>query len=155
MGITDPKSELVKTPFDDTNRRYASHMRFSFSSPNDPHLFSLRHILTKSLIRPFALFVREPIIQLLGVYMAFIYGIIYLILTTVPSIYEGTYHQPPGLAGLNYIALGIGLTGVSQVSARLIDPIYKYLKERNGGIGRPEYRLRASLFSSFPVLSLI
>lgn len=36
-----------------------------------------RVIVAKALIRPFALFVREPIIQLLGIYMAFIYGTMY------------------------------------------------------------------------------
>lgn len=33
--------------------------------------------MAKSLIRPFALFAREPIIQLLGVYMAYLYGLMY------------------------------------------------------------------------------
>lgn len=50
---------------------------------------SWKHIFAKSIIRPFALFAREPIIQLLGAYMAFVYGILYLVLTTVPSIYQG------------------------------------------------------------------
>ena len=36
-----------------------------------------RVIVTKALTRPFVLFVREPIIQLLGIYMAFIYGTMY------------------------------------------------------------------------------
>ena len=33
--------------------------------------------MVKALVRPFALFVREPIVQLLGIYMAFIYGTLY------------------------------------------------------------------------------
>ena len=45
-----------------------------FSSPL-PH--SWQHLLSKALIRPFELFASEPIIQLLGLYMAFIYGIFY------------------------------------------------------------------------------
>jgi hypothetical protein len=36
-----------------------------------------KRIFAKALIRPFALFVYEPIVQLLGVYMAFIYGVMY------------------------------------------------------------------------------
>lgn len=31
----------------------------------------------KALVRPFAMFATEPIIQLFGLYMAFIYGTIY------------------------------------------------------------------------------
>lgn len=33
--------------------------------------------MAKALTRPFALFFREPIMQLLGVYMAYLYGILY------------------------------------------------------------------------------
>lgn len=35
--------------------------------------FSWKHIFAKAIVRPFALFAREPIIQLLGIYMAFVY----------------------------------------------------------------------------------
>ena len=38
-----------------------------------------------------------------------------------------------GIAGLNYIALGVGLTGASQVNTRMLDGIYKYFTKRNGG----------------------
>ena len=64
----------------------------------------------------------------------------------VPGIFQGVYGQSVGIAGLNYLALGIGFTGVSQISARLMDPIYKRFKERNGGPGKPEYRLRAFIY---------
>ncbi|KAH9945465.1 MFS polyamine transporter [Epithele typhae] len=100
-----------------------------------------RHIIAKALVRPFALFVREPIVQLLGVYMAFLYGTLYIFLTTMPSIFEGTYHQDVGIAGLHYFALGVGLSGASQINARTLDKVYRYLKDRNGGVGRPEFRL--------------
>ena len=93
------------------------------------------------MIRPFALFVREPIIQLLGIYMAFVYGTLYLFLTTIDGIFEGVYHERVGIAGLNYIALGVGLTGASQLNARMLDRIYKYFTNRNGGVGKPEFRL--------------
>ncbi|KZT25464.1 MFS polyamine transporter [Neolentinus lepideus HHB14362 ss-1] len=100
-----------------------------------------KKIFAKSLSRPFVLFAREPIIQLLGVYMAFVYGTMYLFLTTIPSIFEGVYGERVGVAGLHYIALGIGLTGASQINARCLDKIYAYYTKRNGGEGRPEYRL--------------
>ena len=98
--------------------------------------------------------------------MAFIYGLIYskpfvmsynegifgayvleVFLTTMPSIFEGVYHQRVGIAGLHYIALGVGLTGASQINARVMDKIYVALKDRNGGKGVPEFRLRKRSFS--------
>ena len=72
----------------------------------------------------------------------------YLVLTTIPGIFEGIYQEDVGIAGLNYLALGVGLTGASQINARLLDYIYRKLKERNGGAGKPEYRLRKSLHAS-------
>lgn len=102
---------------------------------------SWQHIFGKALVRPFTLFVREPIVQIVAVYMAFIYGVFYLYLTTIPTIFREVYHQSTGVAGLHYIALGIGLGISSQTNARYMDRIYKYLKERNGGVGEPEFRV--------------
>jgi hypothetical protein len=38
---------------------------------------SWKAIFSKALVRPFKLFIFEPIVQLLGVYMAFVYGLLY------------------------------------------------------------------------------
>ncbi|KAI0964038.1 hypothetical protein AcW1_000955 [Taiwanofungus camphoratus] len=100
-----------------------------------------RQLFARSLFRPFALFVQEPIIQLFGLYMAFVYGITYLVLTTIPDIFTNIYHESPGIGGLHYIALGIALTITSQINSRLLDRTYIRSKERNGGIGQPEFRL--------------
>lgn len=40
------------------------------------------------------------------------------------------YFIQAGVAGLNYIALGVGLTGASQINARLLDRVYIWLSER-------------------------
>ncbi|GAA98169.1 hypothetical protein E5Q_04852 [Mixia osmundae IAM 14324] len=98
-------------------------------------------IIKNALTRPFLFIFTELIIVTLGSYMALIYGTIYLILTTIYSNFTDKYGFSPGIAGLNYIALGVGLTGWSQIQARLIDPAYKRLTKRNGGVGRPEFRL--------------
>ena len=66
-------------------------------------------------------------------------------LTTIPTIFQETYRQPVGIAGLHYFALGVGLSGASQLNARMLDKVYKYFTAKNGGVGRPEYRLRALL----------
>lgn len=110
---------------------------------------SWKQIYSNALIRPFKLFFSEPIIMVLGVYMAFIYGTLYIFLTTIDSIFEGTYRESIGVAGLNYIALGIGLTGASQINARLLDRIYAYMVKKNGGEGKPEYRLPSMVPGTF------
>ncbi|KAG6835039.1 hypothetical protein H0H93_005353 [Arthromyces matolae] len=100
------------------------------------------HIFRKALVRPFVIFAQEHIAQLLGVYMAFIYGLLYLFLTAMPGIFEGQYREQTSIAGLHYIALGLGLSIASQVNARYMDRIYIHFKNKNNGVGEPEFRLR-------------
>ncbi|KAG6878983.1 hypothetical protein C0992_006076, partial [Termitomyces sp. T32_za158] len=59
----------------------------------------------------------------------------------MPSIYEGQYHETTSIAGLHYIALGTGLTIAAQVNARYMDRIYIHFKNKNNGVGEPEFRL--------------
>ena len=51
------------------------------------------------------------------------------------------YSQSVGIASLHYIAIGIGFVIGLIMSAALLDRIYKALKARNGGVGRPEFRV--------------
>ncbi|OAX40411.1 MFS general substrate transporter [Rhizopogon vinicolor AM-OR11-026] len=124
MSVEDAPCRKVRTVFETQDR-------------------SWQIIMIKALTRPFAMFVREPIVQLLSVYMAYLYGIFYLFLTTIPLIFQGKYQQPVGIAGLHYIALGIGVSGASQINARTMDKVYVHLKNKNGGVARPEFRLPA------------
>ncbi|KZP33608.1 MFS general substrate transporter [Athelia psychrophila] len=143
--LLERKAERIrKAAASDTNEKgYAqyTHIRTRYQT-DDRHW---KRIFAKALVRPFAIFAREPIVQLLGIYMAFIYGLLYIFLTTIPSIFEGVYGQKPGIAGLHYLALGIGLTGASQVNAYTLDKVYAYFKRKNGGAGKPEYRLPSML----------
>ncbi|KJA21691.1 hypothetical protein HYPSUDRAFT_77725 [Hypholoma sublateritium FD-334 SS-4] len=102
---------------------------------------SWKAFMWTSLTRPFQLFLHETIIQLLGLYMTFVYGVFYLFLTTMPAIFTNIYHEDAGVGGLHYIALGIGLTLASQSNARYMDRVYIYFKGKNGGVGEPEFRL--------------
>ncbi|KAK2464067.1 hypothetical protein APHAL10511_003897 [Amanita phalloides] len=100
-----------------------------------------KEIFARAMSRPFALLAMEPIIQLLALYLAFIYGLFYLFLTCMPSIFSDIYHESVAISGLHYFALGIGLVVASQLNARYVDRIYVYLKSRNGNVGEPEFRL--------------
>lgn len=73
----------------------------------------------------------------------FAFGLLYIFLTTVPDIFRKVYQETDGIAGLNYIALGIGITGASQASGVLMDKYYAKLKQEYG-TGKPEFRLCGS-----------
>lgn len=102
---------------------------------------TLGNVIRSSLIRPFRLLGTQIIIQTLAVYMAYLYGVLYLMLSTFPSVWEDVYHESVGIGGLNYISLGIGFFIGAQSTARMNDKIYVKLKQRNNNIGRPEFRV--------------
>ncbi|OJJ41598.1 hypothetical protein ASPWEDRAFT_167610 [Aspergillus wentii DTO 134E9] len=96
-----------------------------------------------SLIRPFRMLATQPIIQFLAVYMAFIYGLMYLVLSTFTTLWTSPnyYNESVGIGCLNYIALGIGFWGGSQICAPLNDRIYRALAATRNGVGQPEFRV--------------
>ena len=63
-------------------------------------------------------------------------------LTIMPTIFTAVYQESLGISGLHYVALGLGLTGASQINARMLDRIYIHFKNKNNGVGEPEFRLR-------------
>jgi multidrug resistance protein len=102
---------------------------------------TLSQTLKTGLARPFRLLGTQIIIQMLALYMAYTYGIMYLVLSTFPTLWADVYHESIGIGGLNYISLGVGLFIGTQVCAPLQDRIYRALKKRNNGVGKPEFRV--------------
>ena len=62
----------IRTVFAGDDREYVSESNAS-EATTLTRFTSWKHILAKNIIRPLELFIGEPIIQLLGVYMAFVY----------------------------------------------------------------------------------
>lgn len=101
---------------------------------------TLFNILKTALIRPFRLLGTQPIIQVLAIYMAYLYGMMYLVLSTFPGLWNNRYHESIGIGGLNYISLGLGFFLGTQICAPISDRIYRKLKKRNNNVGKPEFR---------------
>ncbi|KAB5572470.1 major facilitator superfamily transporter [Coniochaeta sp. 2T2.1] len=98
--------------------------------------------LGTALVRPFRLVSTQIIVQMLALYLMFLYGQLYLQLSTFPKLWEQKYNMSVEIAGLNYISLGLGLWLGSQLCAPLQDRIYAWLKRREGvTVGRPEFRV--------------
>lgn len=116
--------------------------------------WNLEHIprlklVTPALMRPIRMLFTQPIVILCSTYMAIQYGILYLVLTTYPTLWTEEYHERPSIAGLNYIASGIGLIFGSQASGIFIDKTFRYLKRRNNGKMAPEFRVPVILLGTF------
>lgn len=90
----------------------------------------------------------QPIIQAISLYMAFIYGLMYLVLTSFPALWTGKYGETTQIGSLNYISLGLGFGLGAQISAPINDRVYKRLKAKNNGVGLPEFRVPGMIVGS-------
>ena len=82
----------------------------------------------------------EPIVLLLSVYMAFIYGLLYLFLTAYPLVFQGVHGMTPGVGGLPFFGMIIGqLCAGSVIFIR--QPSYQRKLAANNDIPIPEWRL--------------
>jgi hypothetical protein len=91
----------IRNPMDTTDRQC---VRLSFIVMYANFSNSWKAVFSKALIRPFKLFLCEPIVQLLGAYMAFVYGLLYSMhseslpsmcgLTRLSISYDHTYDVP-------------------------------------------------------------
>ena len=60
---------------------------------------------TRSIVRPMKMLFLSPIVMLLSLYIAVIYGYLYLLFTTITEVFEGTYQFSQGSVGLAYLVL--------------------------------------------------
>ncbi|KAF8966604.1 multidrug resistance protein 4 [Flammula alnicola] len=118
-----------------------------------PHLLkehgSKLHVLWVNLSRPVTILFRSFICFILSLYMAFMYGIFYLMFATFAEFFSTTYGFRPGVGGLAYLGLGFGFLLATIFGAKFADRVYKYLADKNGGVATPEMRIPALFFGSF------
>lgn len=108
-------------------------------------------LFARSIVRPLKLLFRSPIVFILSLYSALIYGVLYLLFTTFPATFELLYGFSPGTVGLSYLGLGtgfiLGLLGFGLVSDAWVRRLAA------GGPRKPEYRLPPLVLSAacFPI----
>jgi DHA1 family multidrug resistance protein-like MFS transporter len=99
-----------------------------------------RELMEKNFSRPIRMLVSEPIVLLLSIYMAFIYGLLYLFLTAYPLVFQGVHHMNLGVGGLPFLGM---ITG--QLLAGLFifirQPAYQKKLAANNNVSVPEWRL--------------
>ncbi|KAI0102475.1 putative MFS transporter [Nemania sp. FL0031] len=102
--------------------------------------------LRRAIVRPMKMLILSPIVLLLSIYGAFMFGLTYLLFTTFPAVFEETYGFAPGISGLAYLGLGVGMIISIGLFAFLSD---KLLHQPHGGtVARPELRLILMIWSS-------
>ncbi|KAK6077977.1 transporter [Seiridium cupressi] len=106
----------------------------------------------RGIIRPIRMFIMSPVISITSLYMALSYGYLYLMFTTMTTVFEDTYGFSTGLVGLAYLGLGVGsMIGVVYTSLTSDRHMKKKPAETGGTSGeskqdqsltKPEHRLK-------------
>ncbi|CZT41529.1 probable fluconazole resistance protein [Rhynchosporium secalis] len=104
-----------------------------------------RELLTKNFSRPMRLLVTEPIVLLLSIYMAFIYGLLYLFLTAYPIVFQQIHGMSAGIGGLPYFGMIAGMI-IAGIYVALTQPSYNKKLLANNGVPIPEWRLPPVIF---------
>ncbi|RDL38947.1 uncharacterized protein BP5553_03287 [Venustampulla echinocandica] len=110
--------------------------------------------LTNGLARPVKLLLFSPVVLLLSIYVALIFGLLFLCLSTYSTVFIKQYHFTIGTSGLAFLGQGTGmLTGLIMFGI-LSDKILK-AKGAAGHNGRmtPEDRLPLMVYFA-PVLPI-
>ncbi|KAJ6093057.1 hypothetical protein N7486_008346 [Penicillium sp. IBT 16267x] len=99
---------------------------------------SLYDILKLALSRPFVMAVTEPICIFWDIYVAIVYGILYLCFVAYPIVFQEIRGWSLGLSGLSFLGIGIGVIltiGSEPLVRRLIN---KHEKDPETGKVYPE-----------------
>ena len=94
-----------------------------------------------SFLRPLQMLFKSPIVFLFALFIAVIYGYVYLLFTTISIVFVGQYGWAEDLTGLAYLGLGIGFLLGLVICGKLSDQIIIKKTKANGGVYEPEFRL--------------
>ncbi|KAF7316844.1 MFS domain-containing protein [Mycena chlorophos] len=100
-----------------------------------------------SLTRPIRMFFTAPIVTTMSMYMALIYGVLYLHFVTIPLLFGPsplfglfTYGWKNGNEGLAYLGAGVGCYVATIFCLFTLNRSYRALERRYGG-HKPEFRM--------------
>ncbi|KAI1176528.1 major facilitator superfamily domain-containing protein [Nemania sp. FL0916] len=136
--------------FADRPRRWWHYLDWYASVPVSPTAAGHTNItLMKSMLRPWQFIFTSPIGGILCLYSGFVYGLLYLLLTTISTVFVQKYHWSVGLSGLAYIGIGIGFILGVVVIGGTSDRIMARRARLNNETAIPEIRLDVCIYFSF------
>ncbi|GFF92859.1 MFS multidrug transporter, putative [Aspergillus udagawae] len=66
-------------------------------------------VFQRALIRPWVLLFREPIVLVASLYMAIIYGTVYMFMSAMPIVYNEQRGWSEGIGGLAFMGIAVGI----------------------------------------------
>jgi MFS family permease len=100
-----------------------------------------------ALSRPWILLFREPIVLLLSIYMAIIYGTLYMMFAAFPIVYQQQRGWSPGIGGLAFIGVMVGMM-IAVLYSVWDNKRYQHTEAKHNGKAPPEARLPPAMLGS-------
>lgn len=112
---------------------------------------SLGQSFKTALCRPWILLIKKPIVLLLSIYMAIIYGTFYMMFAAFPIVFQQERGWSEGIGGLAFIGIAVGM--IAAVIYTIPDNIrYRRIEDAAKARGErgppPEVRLPPSMIGS-------
>lgn len=98
-------------------------------------------LFKRTIMRPLKLLFLSPIVLLLSIFCAVIFGLTFLLFATFSPVFEQQYGFSAGISGLAFLGLGIGMMCGVLLFSVLSDKVLKKLTKAGGGEMKAEYRL--------------
>ena len=135
-------------------QRKAAKIRYetknwAIHAPADENQVDIHSILHKYLYRPFIMLAMEPILILVTLYMAFIYGTIYLFFESYPISFQEERGWNGGVGALPFIGIIIGVVIGVAIIVWNSNGRFKQKMIANGGKPIPEERLIPMIIGAF------
>ncbi|KAJ6013590.1 hypothetical protein N7540_008181 [Penicillium herquei] len=94
----------------------------------------------QSFLRPSKMLLFSPIVASMCIYIAVLYGLLYILFTTFTEVFEGQYGFSAGTSGLSFLGSGVGMLFGLLYAAILSDRMIRLRIQRNEE-PQPEDRL--------------
>ncbi|CAJ2504349.1 Uu.00g117430.m01.CDS01 [Anthostomella pinea] len=101
-----------------------------------------------ALTRPWILLFREPIVFLLSIYMAIIYGTLYMLFGAFPIVYQQNRGWNEGVGGLAFMGVLVGMLIAVLYVIVYENKRYSRAADKAGGFAAPEQRLYMTMVGS-------
>ncbi|KAH8820247.1 major facilitator superfamily transporter multidrug resistance [Xylogone sp. PMI_703] len=122
----------------------------SYVAEHDLNHMGFKDIATVYLARPLRLLFTEPIVTLLALYAAVLYGLLYMIFVAYPLVFGEGKGYSPGITGLMFLPITGGIM-IGVCAAPLVNKHYLSLRAKYTGLPPPELRLIPMIFSCWTI----
>ena len=135
-------------------QRKAARIRFetknwAIHAPADENKVTMKEIVNKYLFRPFLMMALEPILVLITIYIAIIYGILYLFFEAYPIAFQEVRGWNDGVGALPFLGITIGVILGVAIIVYTSNTRFRQKMEANGGKPVPEERLVPMIIGAF------